>query len=123
VVPWYRQAGIAVFGREPRFVFLLHASQLNADSIDALAAILAEQHLTPVGLDRAMADPAYRTVDDYAGPNGEEWLERFATTLHKTMPWSTMPQVPADIVAADDKLDAALPVAAPATPAATTPAR
>ena len=119
VVPWYRQAGVAVFGREPAFVFLLHASQLNADSIDALADILKAQDLTPVTLDQAMADPAYRTADTYVGPDGEEWLERFATTLHKSLPWSTMPQMPADIVAADAALEGAqpAPTQTPAAPA------
>ena len=94
VIPWYRSASRAVLGREVAFVLLLHASRLNADSIDDLARILKVNHLHGVSLKRAMKDPAYRTPDDYAGPDGIEWLERWSRTLHKDMPWSTMPPEP-----------------------------
>ena len=43
IVPWYRKAGTDLLGREPAFVFLLHASRLNAASIDQLAGILRAQ--------------------------------------------------------------------------------
>ena len=45
-----------------------------------------------------MADPAYALTDDYAGPDGNEWLERWSVTLHRDLPWTTMPAVPPDIV-------------------------
>lgn len=109
IVPWYRKAGVALLGREPAFVFLLHASRLNAASIDALSRILADNHLQPVSLDRAMRDPAYRLRDDYAGPDGDEWLTRWATTLHKDLPYGTLPQVPDWIAKADAALEAATP--------------
>jgi peptidoglycan/xylan/chitin deacetylase (PgdA/CDA1 family) len=106
IVPWYRQAAVAVLGREPSFVFLLHASRLNADSLDALAEILEANDLHGVSLDKAVKDPAYRIADTYAGPNGIEWIERWSMTLHKNIPWSAAPQEPADVTAADTKLDA-----------------
>jgi peptidoglycan/xylan/chitin deacetylase (PgdA/CDA1 family) len=94
IIPWYRDASKAVLGREIAFVLLLHASRLNADSIDDLAGILKANHLHGVSLKRAVRDPAYRIPDDYAGPNGIEWLERWSRTLHKNMPWSTLPPAP-----------------------------
>jgi peptidoglycan/xylan/chitin deacetylase (PgdA/CDA1 family) len=106
IVPWYRKASVALFGREIRFVFLLHASQLNADSIDALATILDGEHLRAVTLDRAMADPAYRLKDRYAGPDGDEWLSRWADTFHKDLPYESLPEVPADIAAAEARIAA-----------------
>ncbi|HEY0270271.1 MAG TPA: polysaccharide deacetylase family protein [Sphingomonas sp.] len=112
VVPWYHKAAIGLTGRDPPLVFLLHASQLNADSIDALAAILRKERLRPVSLDRAMADPAYALPDTYVGPDGEEWLERWSESLHKTLPWASMPMVPAAIVSADARLDAPAPAGA-----------
>lgn len=65
IVPWYQHAALSLLGREPAFVFLLHASQLNADSMDALAMILRSDHLRSVSLARAMKDPAYRIADTY----------------------------------------------------------
>jgi peptidoglycan/xylan/chitin deacetylase (PgdA/CDA1 family) len=104
-VPWYRSAGLALFGRRPALVWLLHASKLNADSIGALAKIIHRQGLTPVRLDTAMADPAYRTPEDYVGPNGIEWLERWSLTLHRDLPWNTMPKPPKDIEVESAALD------------------
>ena len=106
MVPWYRSASVALLGREVPFVILLHASRLNADSIDDLALILKANHLHGVSLKHAMKDPAYRTPDNYAGPNGIEWLERWSLTLHKEMPWRSMPTPPADIAALSTRLDA-----------------
>lgn len=105
VVPWYRSAGLALLGRRPALVWLLHASKLNADSIGALAKIIHSQRLTPVNLDTAMADPAYRTPENYIGPNGIEWLERWSLTLHRDLPWETMPKPPKDIADESAALD------------------
>ncbi|MET3825282.1 peptidoglycan/xylan/chitin deacetylase (PgdA/CDA1 family) [Sphingomonas sp. PvP055] len=115
IVPWYRQAGRALFGREPAFVFLLHASHLNAASIDDLAAILRDQHLRVVSLDTAMRDPAYRTPDTYVGPNGDGWLDRWALTLHRSLPYASLPTVPKAIIAEDARLEGATDPRAAAT--------
>lgn len=96
-IAWYRAAGLQLLGRRPAFVLLLHASRLNAASIDDLANILQAQGLHPVPLGKAVADPAYRIADTYIGPNGVGWLTRWSLTLHKDLPWSSLPHVPADI--------------------------
>ena len=105
VVAWYRTAALELLGRRPSFVFLLHATRLNADSLDQLASLLRRNDLRAITLDRAMKDPAYRIADAYAGPNGDEWLSRWAVTLHKDLPWKSFPEPPADIAAEDDRLD------------------
>ncbi|RAK61743.1 polysaccharide deacetylase [Phenylobacterium hankyongense] len=104
-VAWYRQAGRQLLGRRPDFVFLLHASRLNADSLDALSTILRHDHLRPITLDHAMRDPAYRIADAYAGPDGDEWLSRWSRTLGKALDWDSFPEPPAAISAANDRLD------------------
>ncbi|HEX4709801.1 polysaccharide deacetylase family protein [Phenylobacterium sp.] len=104
-VTWYRQAAMDLFGRRPSLVLLLHASRLNADCIDRLAELLRADGLKPVSLERAVADPAYATPDAYAGRDGDDWLERWARTLHKTLPWESSPEPPADIVAEDARLE------------------
>ena len=106
IIAWYEKAGKALFGREPRFVFLLHASRLNAASIDALAVVLKQARLRVVPLAIAMKDAAYQTKDDYIGPDGNEWLERWAMTLQRDLPFESIPKVPAAITARDALLEA-----------------
>lgn len=105
-VAWYRMAAVGLLGRRPSFVFLLHATRLNADSLDGLARILRRNGLRAISLDRAMEDPAYKISDNYAGPDGDEWLSRWSRTLHKDLPWASFPEPPADIAAENDRLDA-----------------
>ena len=117
VVPWYRQAALDVLGRRPKFVFLLHATRLNAESLDGLAEILKANDLKAVTLERAMTDPAYAMAEDAVGANGNQWVSRWAETLNKPMPWASLPKPPADIAAIDAKLEGAVgPPAAPAKP-------
>lgn len=104
VVPWYREAAFHLLGRRPAFVFLLHATRLNADSIDQLATILRENDLHPTTLERAMTDPAYTIADSYVGPDGDEWVERWSFTLQKRLPLSSRPLPPAEIAARNEKL-------------------
>ena len=101
MVGWYQAAATALTGRHPALIWLLHASRLNADSVTILAQIIRRAHLTPVTLDTAMTDPVYQLTDDYAGPDGNEWLERWSVTLHRELPWDRMPKVPPDIAAPD----------------------
>ena len=104
IVPWYRQAAMDVLGRRPALVFLLHATRLNADSLDGLVAVLAANDLKPVSLERALEDAAYAMPDDPVAANGQPWIARWALALHKDMPWKTLPRPPEDIVAADARL-------------------
>jgi len=103
-VVWYRAAARGLLGRQPALVFLLHSSRINADSIDALARIFRHNGLEPVSLERAMRDPAY-ALPDVPDTQGEEWLSRWAQRLHKRLPFSVFPDVPADIQAAEKRLD------------------
>jgi len=103
-VVWYREAALELLGRRPALVFLLHASRLNADTVDDLARVLRRNGLTPVSLDRAMRDKAYATPDP-PDTQGEEWLSRWAQRLHRRLPFSVFPDVPPDIVAGEQRLD------------------
>jgi peptidoglycan/xylan/chitin deacetylase (PgdA/CDA1 family) len=105
MVAWYRNAAHALFGRDIAYVMLLHASRLNADSIDDLAAIFKNASLKPVSLDKAMRDPAYRTPDHYAKPDGVDWMERYAQTLDRQLPWDSFRDVPKWVQDEYDKVD------------------
>lgn len=104
-VPWYRMAALQLLGRRPDLVFLLHASRINADSIGDIAGILRANRLKPVSLDRAMRDKAYAIPDDRPDEAGDEWLSRWSELLKKPLPWGSFPKPPADIEAADERLD------------------
>ena len=95
-----------LLGRRPALVFLLHASRLNADSVDALTVLLRRHALTPVSLRAALADPAYRLPDGPPDADGDDWLERWADgVLHRPLPWDSFPEPPADIAAQSKALD------------------
>jgi len=105
VTAWYRKAALALLGREPAFIYLLHDTRLNADVLGDLLKVMRKNGLRPVSLAEAMTDRAYRISDDQADPNGDEWLSRWSETLHKELPWDDFPEPPADIAAANDRLD------------------
>lgn len=105
MIHWFRRASQAVFHRDIPYVILLHATRLNADSFEDLATMLQRNRLKPITLDRAMADPAYRTHDPYVGPNGIDWLERWALQLHRDLPWGDKNDPPKDIQEAYDRVD------------------
>ena len=102
---WYRAASREVFGRQIAYVMLMHDTRLNADCIDDFAAMLKRHHLKPVTMEEAMKDPAYRTPDHYAGHDGIEWMERFADTLKKDLPWASYRDPPKDIEADYNRVD------------------
>jgi peptidoglycan-N-acetylglucosamine deacetylase len=71
------------FGREIPQVMLLHLDQLNADRLDAVLSLFENRGYTFVSLDQALRDPAYSTADEYVGPEGLTWLERWQIALGK----------------------------------------
>ena len=99
IVAWYRTAAEGLLGRRPAFVFLLHASRLNSEAIGSVTAILRDEGLRFVSLDKTVRDPAYRVKDSYVGPDGEGWLTRWSLTLRRDLPWSSLPALPKDVAA------------------------
>jgi peptidoglycan-N-acetylglucosamine deacetylase len=73
----------SLFGRQIDQVFLIHASQLNADSLDALLTRFEQRGYQFIPLEAALRDPAYTSPDGYAGPYGSSWLRRWALGLGK----------------------------------------
>ncbi len=105
MVGWYQKASQALFGRQIPFVMLLHVTRLNADSLDEVLKILDRHDLRRISLEAATKDPAYRTPDPYAGPDGIEWLERWSMDLNKPLPWNDFTDPPADIQAEYKRVD------------------
>ena len=104
-IAWYQSASRDLVGREIAFVMLLHATRLNADSIDDFAKILKRRKLTGVTLEKAMKDPAYRIHDTYVGRDGIDWIERWSNELHRPLPWGSWQDPPAQIVREYDAMN------------------
>ena len=80
VVAYYERQSVAILGRELPQVLLLHASALNATTLDPLAAMLKGRGYAFIPLERALSDAAYQSADRYTGPGGITWLHRWALT-------------------------------------------
>ena len=77
---YYEGQSRALFDREISQVMLLHANALNAHFLGELVARLRERGYRFVGLETALADPAFESPDEYTGSGGITWLHRWAIT-------------------------------------------
>jgi peptidoglycan/xylan/chitin deacetylase (PgdA/CDA1 family) len=80
VVAFFEQRSVEVVGREFAQVLLIHASQLNADTMPDLLAMFRRRGYSFVTLDRALEDEAYRLPEEYAGRGGFSWIHRWSKT-------------------------------------------
>lgn len=74
----------AVFGREPPQILLLHANEINADHFDKVMSTIRNRGYRTVGLERALADPAYTGADGYIGRRGLSWIHRYSLRQGRT---------------------------------------
>lgn len=87
-----------IFGREVPQTLLIHANELNADCLDELLQSFAARGYKFVTLDTAMADPAYRTRDDYVGTTGPTWFWRWNVSMGRQVSFATDPEPPKWVV-------------------------
>jgi peptidoglycan-N-acetylglucosamine deacetylase len=83
-------------------VLLVHASSLNADVFDRLAAAIKTRGYRFVTLDEALQDKAYTLPDTYVGQWGISWLHHWELTAGH--PRSPSPDPPEWITKAYDSL-------------------
>ncbi len=81
IVAAFEKMSVQVVGREFPQILLIHASQMNADLMPDLLAMFRRRGYTFVTLDHALADPAYRLPDEYAGTGGFSWIHRWGKTM------------------------------------------
>lgn len=77
IAAFFEERAIAVLGREPPQVLLIHANQLNRDWFPKVRSMLARRGYRFVSLEAAQSDPAYARPDDYVGRYGMSWLLRW----------------------------------------------
>lgn len=104
-VAWAKTSARLLFGRDIAQIMLLHCTRLNADALNGVLKILRRAHLKPVSLQAALQDPVYRQPDKYIGPDGIDWLERWADARGKDLPDAGNEDPPRDIQAAYDRVD------------------
>lgn len=92
IFDFFEKRSVEVVGYEVKQVLLLHANPLNADHFDELVGMMKRRGYAFISLDQALADPAYRLPDTYAGPRGLSWLHRWA--LGKGMKMRAEPREP-----------------------------
>ena len=69
------------FHRNIPQVMLMHADLLNSENLDAVLTLMEKRGYRFISLDEALADPAYKTPDNYTGPDGISWLDRWQIAL------------------------------------------
>ena len=79
-VEFFEQRSVEMFGREIPQILLIHANELNADLMPELLAMFRSRGYRFVTLTTALADPAYRSPEEYVGPKGFSWIHRWSRT-------------------------------------------
>ncbi|MGA2185489.1 MAG: polysaccharide deacetylase family protein [Bryobacteraceae bacterium] len=80
IFAFFETRSVEVVGREFPQVLLLHANQLNADTMPALLDMMRRRGYRFVSLEEALRDDAYRLPDEYAGKKGFSWIHRWSLT-------------------------------------------
>ncbi len=80
ILVFFEARSIEVTGHEIRQILLIHASQLNADAMPDLLAMMRRRRYKFVSLERALEDPAYALPETYVGPGGFSWIHRWSMT-------------------------------------------
>lgn len=83
-----------IFGRDIPQTILLHANDINADSLDELLDRLEKRGYRFVTLDSAMADPAYQTRDTFVTKSGPTWLWRWMRSQSMAVSFRGDPEPP-----------------------------
>jgi len=73
-------------------ILLIHASQLNADTMSDLLPMMRRRGYSFVSLEEALRDDVYRLPENYAGPGGFSWIHRWSQA--KGMPPKGEPDGP-----------------------------
>lgn len=92
VVEFFEQRAQEVVGGDIPQILPLHANRLNAEMTGDLLAMLKRRGYKFISLKQALKDPAYQLPDNYAGPMGLSWIERWAAA--KGVPAKTVPEAP-----------------------------
>ena len=97
VFAYDEQLSREILGYEPRQILLLHDSQLNADHLKDLVAVIRKRGYKFITLADALSDPAYSMPDTFVADDGSGWLDHWAITQGKPPNPKNYPVFPAAI--------------------------
>ena len=80
MVRYYEDQAVTISGRDISQTLLMHASALNAATVEELIRRLRGRGYRFVSLDEALKDTVYASRDAYFGAGGISWLHRWAMT-------------------------------------------
>jgi hypothetical protein len=80
---YYEAESNNLFGRNINHILLIHASLLNSEYLDSLAAMFRNNGYDFVDMDTALKDDAYKTEITAYGKKGLSWLDRWALSQGK----------------------------------------
>ncbi len=83
-----------IFGREIPQVLVIHSNDITADCLDEMLRRFAARGYKFVTLDRAMADPAYKTENTFVTKFGPTWFFRWAQSKGLKLDFSGDPDPP-----------------------------
>jgi peptidoglycan-N-acetylglucosamine deacetylase len=101
MLEFYEQLSADVVGYEVPQVMMLTASALLADQMDNMLAMMKRRGYSFITLEQALEDKAYQQPDNYTGPVGISWLQRWAIT--KGLGFRKEPSLPVFMQQFDDR--------------------
>jgi peptidoglycan-N-acetylglucosamine deacetylase len=87
----FRQLSQMVYGRDVKYVLLMHVGAFDAKMLPELLAMYRSKGVSFISLSSAMSDPAYRDDPDIGEPTGGAFLELTMQKKKLTFPQNTKP--------------------------------
>lgn len=87
----FRNITHTLYGRDIKYVLLLHIGAFDAKMMPDLIALLRKRGFTFTTLEDAMSDPAYQENPNVALPDGETFQEQVAVSRHIKFPLNSKP--------------------------------
>ena len=87
----YRQVSRMVYGRDVKYVLLMHVGAFDARMLPELLKFYRTEGVRFISLPEAISDPAYQDDPDIGEPAGGTHLELMMEVKHMTFPANTKP--------------------------------
>ena len=87
----FRQLSQMVYGRDLKYVLLMHVGAFDAKMLPELLALYRRKGVTFISLPAAMSDPAYRDDPDIGEPTGGAFLELMLQKKKLAFPANSKP--------------------------------
>jgi len=92
---YYENQSVRLFNRDISQILLIHASKLNSDYMNELAAVYVKHNYSFVSIDDALKDNAYKTKITVFGKWGLSWIDQWALSQGKNVDFfKDNPQTP-----------------------------